>query len=462
RLNQLSYQIFLVSCIVLVASFFMPGGAAAGAWTAYPPLNASKGIIDGQVEYYNMGYDGNPIIWGGHMWILAVALEFVSFLLGGINFITTTLNMRTKGLGLWQLPMSIWMINIASIVFALSVGPLVAGAIMMLFDRMFGTGFYNPSTDGDPILFQHLFWFFGHPEVYVVLLPALGFFADIIPVFSRKPLFGYKVTLYFTIFLGALSFIVWAHHQFQAGIDPRMAEFFTITTIIISIPFGVMLFSLIFSLYGGSITFEVPMLWAIAGIGEFLVGGVTGIHLGTSSSDIYFHDNYFVVAHFHYTLFPATFFGGFAAITFWFPKWFGRMMNPGLGKLHFWLTTISFNTLFIPLFKLGFMGQHRRIYNYEPFSLVNTPEAHDLRVIATVSLLVLLASQLIFLFNFFKSWASGEKAGNNPWKSNTLEWTTVSPPPHGNFDKPITVYRGPYEYSVPGRKDDSFPQNVQG
>ena len=455
RLNRLSYQIFLLSAIILIASFFVPGGSASGAWTFYPPLNSSK-IVDGVVEMHNGG-----VYWGGNLWILAVALEFASFLLGGINFMTTTLNLRTKGMGLFQMPMSLWMINIASLVFALSVGPLVAGAIMMLSDRMVGTGFFNPELGGDPILFQHLFWFFGHPEVYVVLLPALGFFADIIPVFARKPFFGYRIVVYFTLFLGALSFIVWAHHQFQAGIDPRMANYFTITTIIISIPFGVMLFALILSLYGGSIRFTVPMLWAISGVAEFLVGGITGIHLGTSASDIYFHDNYFVVAHFHYTLFPATFFGAFAAITFWFPKWFGRHLNEGLGKLHWMLTVVFFNGIFIPLFITGLNGQHRRIYDYKAWDEMNTPAQHNLNVIATICLLGLLATQLVFLLNFFRSWASGPKATANPYNATTLEWAAASPPPHGNFDKVLTVYRGPHEYSVPGAKEDFSPQWIQ-
>lgn len=469
KLNRLSYQIFLVACILLIGSFFVPGGAASGGWTMYPPLSGTH-MVNGELVFWN-----NNVHLGGTMWILAVALEFVSFLLGGINFVTTSLNMRTKGMGLFQLPMTIWMINVATLVFALSVGPLTAGAVMLLADRELGTGFYNPEMGGDPVLYQHLFWFFGHPEVYVVLLPPLGFMADIIPAFARKPLFAYKTIIYFTLFLGAISFVVWAHHQFLAGIDPRMTNWFTVTTIIISIPFGVMLFSLIFSLYGGSITFTTPMLFAIAALGEFLVGGVTGINLGTSGSDIFFHDTYYVIAHFHYTLFPATFFGGFAAIYYWFPKWFGRMMNEGLGKLHFWTMTFFFNMTFIPMFIVGFKGEHRRVFGYEgssdSFGLADGKGWGDpghlwagfggYREMSTYMLWGLLAVQIIFLVNFFKSWASGEKAGNNPWKATTLEWSTTSPPPHGNFDKPVTVYRGPSEYSVPGAKEDFSPQWVQ-
>ncbi len=446
RLNRLSYQIFLLSALVLLVSFFVPGGAFGGAWTAYPPLSAQS------------QYSLTPL--GSTLWLVAVALEFVAFLLGGINFVTTVMNSRAPGMKMFDIPMVIWMIVIASIVFMASVGPLVAGAVMLLFDQQLGTAFFDPTQGGDPILWQHLFWFFGHPEVYVVLLPAMGIVADVMTVFARKKLFAYKTVLYTAIATGILSFFVWAHHQFIAGIDPRMANVFTVTTVLISIPIAEMCFVYIATLYGGSIRLTTPMLWALGFLAEFLIGGVTGIFLGSSGSDIYFHDTYFVLAHFHYTFFPIAIIAVFAGVTYWYPKMFGRMLNETLGKIHFWGTTICFNGIFIPLFILGAAGQHRRIYSYEHFPELFRPELQNLRVVATMFLIALLAFQLVFLYNFFVSLKRGAKAGKNPWRANTLEWTTESPPPHGNFETMPTVYRGPYEYSREDRDEDYWPQDA--
>jgi cytochrome c oxidase subunit 1 len=340
------------------------------------------------------------------------------------------------------------------------VGPLLAGAVMLFMDQQVGTAFYDPDLGGDPLLWQHLFWFFGHPEVYVVLLPAIGITADVMTVFARKKLFAYRTVLYTAFATGVLSFFVWAHHQFVAGIDPRMAHVFTVTTVLISIPIAEMCFVYIATLYKGSIELTTPMLWALAFIGEFLIGGVTGIYLGASGSDIYFHDTYFVLAHFHYTFFPIAIIGVFAGITFWYPKMFGRMLNETLGKIHFWGTIIPFNLIFIPLFVLGLGGQHRRIYDYTHFPELSGEFFQDLRVLATVALVAMLLFQLPFLWNFFVSMRRGKPAGSNPWKSNTLEWTTPSPPGHGNWAELPSVYRGPYEYSVPGREEDYWPQNV--
>jgi cytochrome c oxidase subunit 1 len=446
RINRLSYQIFLVSAIVLVASFFVPGGGFAGAWTAYPPLSAQ--------ELYSL----TPM--GSSLWLVAVALEFVAFLLGGINFVTTAMNSRAPGMKALDVPITVWMIVIASILFMASVGPLIAGALMLFFDQNLGTGFFDPQSGGDPILWQHLFWFFGHPEVYVVLLPAIGFSGDIIAVFSRKKLFAYKTILLTVIATGVLSFFVWAHHQFISGIDPRMANIFTVTTVLISIPIAEMVFLYIATLYGGSITFTTPMLWALAFVAEFLIGGITGIFLGASGADIYFHDTYFVLAHFHYTFFPIAIIGTFAGFTFWFPKMTGKMMNPLLGKIHFWGTIIPFNMIFMPLFVLGAAGQHRRIYDYTGFPELSLDWMQNFRILATVSLLVMLAFQLFFFLNVIISLRNGKKAGKNPWKSNTLEWTTESPPGHGNWAELPTCYRGPYEYAHPDREEDYWPQNL--
>jgi cytochrome c oxidase subunit 1 len=446
RVNRLSYQIFLLSVVVLLASFFVDGGGFAGAWTMYPPLMA-------KAEYSLTGT-------GSSVFLLAVALEFVAFLLGGINFVTTAMNARAPGMKFYDIPIVVWMIVIASILFMASVGPLIAGAIMMLFDQNLGTAFFDPNRGGDPILWQHLFWFFGHPEVYVVLLPAIGITAEIITVFSRKKLFAYKTVLNTAIGTGVLSFTVWAHHQFIAGIDPRMANIFTVTTLIISIPIAEMMFVYIATLYGGAITLATPMLWALGFIATFLIGGVTGIFLGASGADIYLHDTYFVLAHFHYTFFPIAIIGTYAGVTYWFPKMFGKMMNDRLGKIHFWGTFIGFNCIFIPLFFTGMLGDHRRIFDYTNFPELSTPMLEHLREFATLSLLVMLGFQFVFIYNFVTSLLWGPKAELNPWHANTLEWTAASPPPHGNWPVLPTVYRGPYEYSVPDRKDDFWPQNV--
>jgi cytochrome c oxidase subunit 1 len=386
-------------------------------------------------------------------------LEFVAFLIGGINFVVTVMNSRAKGMKMYDIPIVIWMIVIASILFMASVGPLMAGAVMLIFDQTIGTGFFDPARGGDPILWQHLFWFFGHPEVYVVLLPAMGIVAEVITTFSRKKLFAYKTILFTAVATAVLGFFVWAHHQFVAGIDPRMANVFTITTLLISIPVAEMLFAYIATLYGGSIQFTTAMLFALAFLAEFLIGGVTGIFLGASGADIYLHDTYFVVAHFHYTFIPIAIIASYAGIYYWFPKMFGRFLNETLGKIHFWLTVIPFNFTFLPLFYLGASGEHRRIYSYLNYPDLATPELQTLRIIATVSLIVMLLGQIPFFINVVMSLISGKKAGANPWKANTLEWLAPSPPPHGNFEVFPEVYRGPYEYSVPGRAQDYWPQN---
>lgn len=450
RLNRLSYQIFLLSAVILLISFIVPGGGFGGAWTAYPPLSASA-------EY-------NLTNWGSSLWVLAVALEFAAFLLGGINFLTTTMNSRAPGMKMMDIPMVVWMINVAVILFMASVGPLIAGAVMLFMDQRIGTSFFLPAGGGDPVLWQHLFWFFGHPEVYVVLLPALGVTAEIITTFSRKKLFGYKTILYTTFATGVLSFTVWAHHQFISGIDPRMGNIFAVTTLLISIPIAEIMFCYVATLYGGSIEFKTPMLWALAFVGEFLIGGVTGIYLGASALDVYLHDTYFVLAHFHYTFFPIAIIGVYAAISYWYPKMFGRMLNDTLGKIHFWGTVIPFNFIFLPLFLLGMAGQHRRIYNFQNFPDLALEKYQDMRIFATVSLVVMMLFQFVFIFNFFYSLYRGKKAEKNPWKANTLEWVADSPAPHGNFPEieKLQVYRGPYEFSVPGRDKDYWPQNVPG
>jgi cytochrome c oxidase subunit 1 len=444
RLNATSFWTLFVASSVLVASFFVPQGPAAAGWTSYVPL-ADKPVYTG-------------VTWGQDLWILAVALEFASFLMGGVNFLVTGLNLRTRGLTLMRLPLLVWMEMTAAVVFLLSVGPLVAGAVMLLLDRVAGTAFFQPDRGGDPLLWEHLFWFFGHPEVYVVALPGFGIMLEVIPVFSRKPIFGYAMMVYSTIAAGLLSFIVWAHHMFVSGMDPRLANPFSITTIMISVPFAIIVFAMIATLWRGAINLTSPMLFALGGLATFLIGGVTGIFLGSAASDIYFHGTYFVVAHFHYTLFPVVFFGGFAGMYFWFPKMFGRMMNETLGKIHFWLSFVAFNGIFIPLFLVGLGGSPRRIYELSSYEMLKPLQ--PLHVVATIAAIVLLLAQIPFLVNFFYSLARGEVAEKNPWHANTLEWTLDSPPHHPNFPQPPRVFRDPYEFSVPGAAHDWIPQDA--
>ncbi len=445
RLNMLSFWVFALASLVLLSSFFVPGGAASAGWTGYPPLSAKA------------AYTG--VNWGLNLWLLALALEFASFLMGGVNFLTTAINLRAPGMTFFRLPLVVWMQLTAAVIFMLSVGPLIAGAVMLLMDRVVGTTFFLPEGGGQPLLWQHLFWFFGHPEVYVILLPGLGLVLEILPVFSRKPIFGYRAIIYSTIVAGMLSFVVWAHHQFLSGMDPRLAMPFSITTILISVPFALIVFAMIATLWRGSISFSAPMLFALGTLAVFILGGLTGIFNGSAPVDIYLHDTYFIVAHFHYTLFSAVFFAGFAGLYFWFPKMFGRMMNETLGKIHFLLTFIFFNAVFLPMHVVGLRGMMRRIADPTQYAFLQPIQ--PLNVFITVAAILLLLSQFLFVINFFWSLLAGKRAERNPWQSNTLEWTTLSPPPHDNFERVPVVYRSPYEYSSPESPEDWLPQDRQ-
>jgi cytochrome c oxidase subunit 1 len=443
RLNMASFWTIFVGSVLLLISFFVPGGGSHAGWTNYVPLSDAAKYLPGNY-------------WGGNLWLIALAIDFASVLMGGINFLTTAIAMRAPGMTFWRMPLLVWQELAASVLFMLSVGPLIAGVVMLLFDRMVGTGFFLPEKGADPLLWQHLFWFFGHPEVYVVAMPGLGIVQEILPVFSRKPIFGYRMIVWSVVVAGILSFTVWAHHMFVSGMSPVLAEPFSVTTIAISIPFAVMLFAMIATLWRGQITFSTPMLFALGALANFLLGGVTGIPLGTNASDIYLHDTYFVIAHFHNTLVPTAVIGGFGGIYYWFPKMFGRMMNETLGKLHFAFTWVGFNMVFVPLFLIGLGGGQRRIYMSSVYTYYKPLQ--PLHVIATIGLLVIIAGQIPFLVNFFLSMFRGAKAGANPWHATTLEWATDSPPPHENFHTIPTVVRGPYEYSVPGMDQDWAPQ----
>jgi len=443
RLNMASFWTIFVGSVLLLASFFVPGGASHAGWTNYVPLSDASKYLPGNY-------------WGGNLWLIALAIDFASVLMGGINFLTTAIAMRAPGMTIWRMPLLVWQELVASVLFMLSVGPLIAGVVMLLFDRMVGTGFFLPEKGADPLLWQHLFWFFGHPEVYVVAMPGLGIVQEILPVFARKPIFGYRMIVWSVIVAGILSFTVWAHHMFVSGMNPVLAEPFSVTTIAISIPFAVMLFAMIATLWRGQITFSTPMLFALGALANFLLGGVTGIPLGTNASDIYLHDTYFVIAHFHNTLVPTAVIAGFGGIYYWFPKMFGRMMNETLGKVHFVFTWVGFNMVFVPLFLIGLGGGQRRIYMSSVYTFYKPLQ--PLHVIATIGLIVIIVGQIPFLVNFFLSMFRGAKAPANPWNANTLEWATDSPPPHENFHTIPTVVRGPYEYSVPGMEQDWAPQ----
>jgi len=444
RLNMMSVWTLGTASLVLLSSLFVSGGAASAGWTGYPPLSADE-------VYTGVGT-------GMNLWLLALALEFASFLMGGVNFLTTAINMRAPGMSLMRLPLMVWMQLTAAVLFLLSVGPLVAGAVMLLLDRVLGTGFFLPERGGDPLLWQHLFWFFGHPEVYVVLLPGFGIILEVLPVFARKPIFGYRAIVWSTIAAGALSFIVWAHHMYVSGIDARLAMPFSLTTIIISVPFAIMIFAMIATLWRGSIELSVPMLFALGALASFLVGGVTGVVLGSAAVDIYMHDTYFVVAHFHYTLFPAVVLGGFAGLYYWWPKMTGRMLDERLGTAHFWVTVLAFNAVFLPLFASGMGGHMRRIYDPTQYEFLKPLQ--PIHEFVTMAAIVLMLGQLLVAVNLVWSLVAGERAGDNPWHANTLEWATSSPPPHGNFAQPPRVYRDPYEYSRPGASRDFVPQHV--
>ncbi len=455
-MNMLSYWFFFASSVVMFISLFIETGPAAGGWTVYPPLSALPQAIQGSGL-------------GMTLWLVSMALFIASTLLGGINYITTVINMRTNGMSFARLPLTIWAFFITAVLGLLSFPVLLSAALLLIFDRSFGTSFYLseifiagealPNIGGSPILYQHLFWFLGHPEVYIVLLPALGITSEIISTNSRKPIFGYKAMIGSMLGIGFLSFIVWAHHMFVTGMNPFLGSVFTILTLVIAVPSAIKAFNYITTLWKGNIVFTPAMLFSIGLVSFFISGGLTGLFLGNSVLDINLHDTYFVVAHFHLVMGSASFFGLLAGVYHWFPKMFGRMMDDRLGKVHFWFSFVGIYLVFFPLHYIGIAGFPRRYYSFTSFETFNIYA--DLNALVSVAAILTFAAQFIFLFNFFYSIFRGKLAPANPWKSNTLEWTTPRNPGHGNWPGAIpSVYRWPYDYSKPGAPDDFIPQTV--
>jgi cytochrome c oxidase subunit I len=460
-LNMLSYWFFFLSSIIMLASLFVESGPAMSGWTVYPPLSALPQAVSGSGL-------------GMTLWLFSMAIFIASSLIGSLNYIVTVLNLRTKGMAMTKLPLTIWAFFITAIIGVLSFPVLFSAALLLIMDRMAGTSFYLSDIivggemltqhGGSPLLYQHLFWFLGHPEVYIVLIPALGLSSEVISTNARKPIFGYRAMIGSILAIAFLSFIVWAHHMFVTGMNPFLGSVFVFTTLLIAIPSAVKVFNYITTLWRGSIIFTPAMLFTIGLVSTFITGGVTGIILADAALDITVHDTYFVVAHFHVVMGLSAVFGMFAGVYHWFPKMFGRMMNTRMGYVHFWITIVGAYGVFFPMHFVGLAGAPRRYYDYsvyQDFDMETFNLMMDLNVIITVFAIIAALGQGIFLFNFFYSIYRGPKAEQNPWRSNTLEWTTPVEHVHGNWPGELpTVHRWPYDYSKPGAEEDFIPQNV--
>ena len=452
-MNMLSYWFFFGASIVMFASLFVQTGPAAGGWTIYPPLSAL-----GQAS------EGSKI--GMDLWLVSMALFIVSSLLGGLNYISTILNMRTKGMSMTRLPLTIWALFFTAVLGVLSFPVLLSGAILLLFDRNLGTSFYLsdivvkgeilPNEGGSAILFQHLFWFLGHPEVYIILLPAMGMVSEVMSINARKPIFGYLAMVISMFAIAILAFLVWAHHMFVTGLNPFLGAFFVLLTLLIAIPSAIKVFNWLTTLWKGNLRFTPPMMFAIGFVSLFISGGLTGIFLGNSTLDIHLHDTYFVVAHFHIVMGVASFFGMFAGVYHWFPKMYGRYLNNTLAYIHFWVTLIGAYLIFWPMHYQGFAGMPRRYYDYSNWE--SFKQFIELNQFISTVAMVVFAAQLLLVFNFFYSIFKGRKVtSQNPWGANTLEWTTPINPGHGNWPGDIPeVHRWAYDYNKDGK--DFIPQ----
>lgn len=456
-LNMLSFWVYLLSVIVLMASFFVPGGPTGAGWTLYPP----QAILPG-----TPGYE-----WGIILMLVSLLIFIVAATMGGLNYVTTVLQARTEGMTLLRMPLTVWGIFVATILALLAFPALFVSGVMMLLDRTLGTSFFMPALvsmgqvsnykGGSPLLFQHLFWFFGHPEVYIVALPAFGIVSDLISVHARKSIFGYRTMVWAILAIGVLSVLVWAHHMFVSGMNPYFGFFFATTTLIIAVPTAIKVYNWVLTLWRGDIHLSVPMLFALAFISTFLIGGLTGLFLGNVSVDIPLSNTYFVVAHFHMVMGVSPLLVIFGGIYHWYPKVSGRMLNEGLGKLHFWVTFLGTYAIFFPMHYLGILGMPRRYYVFEGYQFIPA-SAQSMNVFITVIALLVATAQLLFIFNLIWSVFRGRPAAANPWRAASLEWQTpVTPPAHGNWGPQLpVVYRGAYAYSVPGAQEDFIPQNV--
>jgi cytochrome c oxidase subunit 1 len=455
-LNMLSYWFFFGSSMIMLCSIFITTGPASGGWVIYPPLSALPEASTGSGL-------------GMTLWLMSMALFIVSSLLGSINYISTIINLRTKGMTFTRMPLTMWAFLITAVIGVLAFPVLFSAALLLIFDRSFGTSFFLSeiyingealhNMGGSAVLFQHLFWFLGHPEVYIVLLPALGITSEIISTNSRKPIFGYRAMIGSILGIAVLSFIVWAHHMFMSGMNPFLGSIFMFLTLIIAVPSAIKSFNFITTLFQGNIVFTPAMLFAIGLVSFFIVGGLTGIHMASAAIDIQIHDTYFIVAHFHLVMGAASFFGMLAGVYHWYPKMFGRMMNKNLSYIHFWLSFVGVYLVFFPMHYIGIAGFPRRYYSFTNFDF--TSHFMELNTFVTIAAIITFAAQGIFLFNFFYSMFKGRKAPLNPWKSNTLEWTTPRVPGHGNWVGEIpSVYRWPYDYSKPNAPEDFIAQHV--
>ncbi len=442
-LNELSYWLFALSGIIMLSSFWVPGGAPGTGWTAYAPLSS--------VAAYNQ----TPM--GQSLWCAALFINGLSSITGAVNYITTVITMRAPGMTMFRMPLPVWAIFLTAILLILAIPVLSAAAALIIFDLNFGTTFYRPSGYGQPLLWQHLFWFFGHPEVYILILPAFGLTSEILSVFSRKPVFGYKAMVWAMISIGFLGFIVWGHHMYVSGMNLTLSAAFSVSTMVIAVPSAIKTFNWMGTIWRGSIHYTVPMAFAVSFVSMFVIGGLSGIFMASTPVDLFVHHTYFIVAHFHYVLFGGSMFAIFGAVYFWFPKMSGRMFNNTLGWIHFWMTFVFFNLTFFPMHNLGLGGMMRRIADPTVYDCLK--QLQPLNVVCTIGAMGLGLATIPFVVNIVWSMLNGPKAPANPWNSTTLEWTVSHPIPHGNFAVTPTVYHGPYEYSVPGLARDFLPQN---